>query len=154
MADSQGEVAVAAGDGGEVPVRALDRLGATGVDDDDLTAAALSLTQERQEVRSGADRVVPPEDDELAVKHVVVRRAPAFAERRPDGALRSGAANASPELAGAEAGPEAPRGDGILHQAERAAVAVRQDRLRSRLGNDGAPAARDFPNGFVPGDAP
>ena len=57
------------------------------------------------------------------------------------------------QLAGAEAVPETAAGHGHLHQAERAAVAVRQDRLGAEAGDDLLPAAADLGEGFVPGDA-
>ena len=88
VGQAQRQGAVGAGQRGEVQVGAAGGRRAARVDDDDLAARPLGLAQERHEVRRGADRVVAPEDDELAVDHVGVGRAPALAERGLDGASR------------------------------------------------------------------
>src|SRR5262245_10083005 len=123
------------------------------VDDDESAAIVLSLPQKGQKVRSRTDRIVAPEDDQLAVCDVFVRGAPAFAERRFNRRLRRGAADTALKLAGTESVPEAPTGDGHLHQAERAAVAVRQNRLGAGLGDDRAPARGNLSQRLVPADA-
>src|SRR5262249_4438411 len=64
-----------------------------------------------------------------------------------------GAADAALELAGPEPVPEAGTGDGHLHQPQGAAVAVRQDGFRARLGDDLPPAPADLRQRLVPGDA-
>src|SRR5262249_15520707 len=123
------------------------------VDDDDLTAGVLRLAQVRHEVRRGADGVVAPDNDELAVDDVGVWLAPAQAERPLDGVLGRGAADGALQAAGAEAVPEHRAGYRHLHQPERAAVAVRQDRLRPPALADRPPAPADLVQRLVPGDS-
>src|SRR5262249_34252087 len=104
-------------------------------------------------VRGGADGVVAPEDDELAVDDVLVGGAVALAEGGLDGGLGGGAADAAFELRGAEAVPEAAAGGDPLHPGEGAAVAVGLDGLRAGLGDDRLPPAGDLAEGLAPGDA-
>src|SRR5262245_32349100 len=103
MGDSQGEVAVAAGDRGQMPVGPLRRLRASGVDDDELAAAPLGVTQERHEVWGRADRVVSPENHKAAMNHVFIGRTPTLTEGDIDGVLGRRATDAAPELAGPQA---------------------------------------------------
>ena len=130
------------------------RLRATRIDDNDLTAGALCLSQKRHEVRRRGDRVVSPDEDELAVQNLAVGRTPAFAEGGLDGHLGRGAADAALQLARAQPVPQPGAGHDHLHQAERAAVAVGQNRLRARLGDDRFPACGDLVDRLFPGDAP
>ena len=124
------------------------------IDDHDPAAAPLGLAQEGQEVRRRADWVVAPQDNQAAVDHVGIGRAPAPAERDRDGLFGRGAADAPLQLAGPQTIEQAHRGHGILHQSQRAAVAVGQDGLRARLRDDRLPAADDLRDGLVPADAP
>src|SRR5438045_2098802 len=82
--------------------------------------------------------------DALAVPHVGIRLAPAAAARRLDGPLGRRPANGPLELAGPEPVPEPGGADGHLHQPERAAVAVRQNRLGPVLGDDLRPPVGDL----------
>ncbi len=132
--DAQRQHAVRAGPGREVHLSALGAGRSPRIDDDELATFALRLAEERHEVRPRADRVVPPQDDELAVPHVLVGRAPASPERGLDRALGGGTADAAFKLTGAKAVPETAAGDSHLNHAERAAVAIGQDRLGSALG--------------------
>ena len=68
------------------------------------------------------------------------------------GAFRSRAADAPLQLAGPQSVPQASAGNGHLDQPERAAVAVRQDRLWAVLGNDLLPPGGAFVHCLLPAD--
>ena len=124
------------------------------VDDDDLTARALGLAQERHEVRRRADRVVAPEDDELAV-NARRRRAGSSAcrawPRRP--------ARRRPRRCCARAGW--PRAGSRGGRWRRSSAPGRACRCSCTAGSPRRPssamiclpAAGDLGEGLVPGDA-
>ena len=77
--DAQGERAVGAGLGADVPVAGLGGARLVAVDDDDLGAALLRFEHERPVVQVGRDRIARPDDDVLAVHEALRDR------RRPSG---------------------------------------------------------------------
>src|SRR5437879_6216006 len=85
VSHAKGQSAVRTRQRRQVPIRAACRERAAWIDDDELAPFTLSVAQERHEMRRGADWVVSPEDHELTVEHIGVRRTPAFANRRLDG---------------------------------------------------------------------
>ncbi len=124
--------------------------GAAGVDDHELSALALSAAQVGHEMGRGADRVVAPEDDELAVHHVGIGLAVARAQRQLHRGFGGRAANAALQCADTEAVPEPGAGDGHLHQSQGAAVAVGQNGLGPVLLNNLRPAVANQRNGLIP----
>src|SRR5437660_4046121 len=104
------------------------------------------------EVRCCAYRVVTPENNKLAMHHVIVRLAPAFAERCLHSVLGRRAANAALQLTGAEPAPEARARHRHLQHAERAAVAVRKYCFSTMLRNDFLPPPGNFGDRLRPTD--
>ena len=101
MGHAQGQRAVRARSGRDMPICAGGRSRAARVDDDQVAAVSLCLAQKGHEVRRGGDRIVPPDDHQAAVRHLLVRRAVAYAQRGIDGEFRRGAADRSFQAAGA-----------------------------------------------------
>lgn len=152
LRQAEGQGAIAAGVGGQVPVGQFGGARAARIDDHHLGAVFACLEQVRHEVRRGAHRVVAPDDDQLAVLHVFVGLAAAAAQRGLYGKFGRRTANGARQLAGAETVPETAVDHPHLQQPQRAAVAVGQNRFCAKLGNDAPPALANLTNRLIPAD--
>jgi hypothetical protein len=146
---AQRQRAVCAGQQRDVLLALLCGFAAARVDRDQLRAAALGLLRQRPEVQVAGDRVAAPDHDQPALGEearvhadlgAIGRHQRIAAGRRADGAVQQ---------RGAELVEEALRHRLALHQAHRAGVAVRNDRLRLAR-RDRLQALRDVGQRLVP----
>ena len=148
----QRQRAVAAGAQRQVAVALVGGLGAAGVDAPQLGAVALGLLREAPEVQVRRDRVAAPDDDEAAAREVFKVHAKLAAERGLQRGAAGRGADGAVEPRGAEAVEEARGHAFALHEAHRAGIAVRHDRLRLAR-RDRTQALGDDVQRIVPADA-
>ena len=153
LRDAQRQQSVRARAGAEVQIRPPRAPAPDGIDHHDPASLAVRAADKGHEMGRGADRVVPPENQQTRVEHVVIRRAHAFAQCGAHGVPAARHADGPLQAAGSQAIPEPAAGDGHLHQPQRAAVAVGQDTFRSMGRDQALPAFGDFPDGFLPADS-
>ena len=152
VGQSQSQCAIGGRFGGDMPVGAFGGARTARINHHQLRAGALGVFQVGHKMGRGADRIVPPHNDQFAVGNVFVARGAARAKRGFDGKFGRRATNRALQLARAQTIPETAVTHRHLHQSQRAAVAVRQNSRRPMLGDDGPPACPNFAQGFAPGD--
>lgn len=135
-----------------MPICTGGRSRAARIDDDYFAAVFLRSAQERHEMWRSGYRIMTPDDHQAAVGYLLIGWALANTQRGIDGEFGRGATNGSLQAAGAQAVPQARAGDTHLYQPQRAAVAVRQNRFSTVVGDNFPPAAADFGERFLPAD--
>ncbi len=146
---AQRQRAVGAGQQRDVLVALVGRLGAARVDRNQLGAMPLGLLRQRPEMQVAGDRIAAPDDDRLALGEEAHVHAALDAVGGGQRVAAGGRADRAFEQRRAEPVEEAQRHALALHQAHRAGVAVRQNRLRVTRRNRLEPG-RDVAQGVFP----
>src|SRR5208337_1705616 len=145
---------IGAGIDRQVPVGALGRARAIGIDNHQLRAFAASLFDKRPEMDVVAMNVRCPGNDVARVRELLRLGAELDANHRFQALFAGAGANAALQLRGAQAMEETPIHGSAVERAQCASVGVGQDGFAAVLGNGPAQAMGDFVEGLVPGNAP
>ena len=150
--DAEGQRGVGADADRDVPVGNLRRSRAARIDHHELHAALADLLDLRPEMHVGGEQIGAPADHQVGLDHRFRIGAADRPHRDVPRRLAATVAHrAGPQPAGAHR-VEQPVRQAAVHQALMRAVAVAEQRQRSRLGDDGLPARRDLVERLVPGD--